>query len=434
MGTMEPTGGDGERMLAVEARLRTEIADIDALLTTHIATALALAPPAAVSLDHAVSLVGTFSQETGIVADAVLGSRQALGFADGTPVNLGNAMFWLHHSFSDSDGATGAPDSFEDDLVARRREAFENGGAYDFASSFHEMDEDDWFDSISTAALLNEMPGNPSFAGGGAILGPDNQMYPIMIPLYRPDGEEGQTYTAGQYNSNARTLGGIDTDWHLIGYETGTARFNDEPGFFEKFFVGGYTWSGGKVSAGPSNAALPYLEFDPRAQPRGNVTEPGMDLSSLDPGGLDIKRYDWVGSNGQRVRVENPVATGKANFRGNVLSLVAAGGHAWHVVGNLDGGRVRAYEVHFEYNPTEGTRRATVTSFQPVGDGSELQPAHNYIDGNGNMREIPANYLPPDGDSVSPGSLVRITEWGDPDIGPIGPGHGSAIDVRGPDS
>ena len=62
-------------------------------------------------------------------------------------------------------------------------------------------------------------------------------------------------------------------------------RFNDEASLFEKFAIGGYAATGGEVSANAAGApSLPYLEFDPLGQPVGRVTEPGMDLSSLDPG------------------------------------------------------------------------------------------------------------------------------------------------------
>ena len=52
-------------------------------------------------LEHSVSLVGTFCTETGIVADAMLGARQALGFADGRPVDLYASIIWLNHSLGD---------------------------------------------------------------------------------------------------------------------------------------------------------------------------------------------------------------------------------------------------------------------------------------------------------------------------------------------
>ena len=111
------------------------------------------------------------------------------------------------------------------------------------------------------------------------------------------------------------------------------------------------------------------------------------------------------------------------------MSIVAATGHAAHVVGNLDNGRSRAYEVHFEYNPTDGRRRATVTTFQPVADGA-LQPAHIYIDESGDMHQRPVRYLLPEDAGASQGSLVQVTEWGDLDIEGIGLGEGPTIDVH----
>ncbi|MFK7918935.1 MAG: hypothetical protein AB8G14_12730 [Ilumatobacter sp.] len=119
MGAGLPIGGDADRLLDVETRLRIEIVDIDNLLTGHIANARALVPDAAVSLEHAASLATTFCQETGIVADAVLGVRQALGFADGTPINLDTVRFWLGHSLTDSDGAVDAPATRFEDLAQR---------------------------------------------------------------------------------------------------------------------------------------------------------------------------------------------------------------------------------------------------------------------------------------------------------------------------
>ena len=69
------------------------------------------------------------------------------------------------------------------------------------------MDEADWLDGYTTTALLNEGE-RPSFVGGGAIMGPDGELYPIMIPMYRPDGPDGPVYSAAHFNPNVRSLGG----------------------------------------------------------------------------------------------------------------------------------------------------------------------------------------------------------------------------------
>ena len=201
-------------------------------------------------------------------------------------------------------------------------------GEFDLGESFEGgvlfSDGSTWRDGL----IEGEYPPEVEFNGGGAILGPDGRVYPIIIPTLTDANGDRFTHRIGDLN-------GYDVGWEPIGYRVGFEQFSNELSFWGKTFVTGAGATGLDIGERIPDDHLAGLQFRFGEPPR---------LGSV-PVGADTSGYVSAGSG----RV------------GSAVDYAVAGVTAFQTFNSLNSNVDRAYEVVFEEHET-GARRATVTT------------------------------------------------------------------------
>jgi len=376
-------------------------------LAAEVSTALGSArlPPRAGTLlselEYELAMLGRVivaTVERVQVADSWWLSRSS-GLAAGVVAEIAERLLW--ESLNDSVGAS----------------AFE-AGPFHFSESFRVMSPGAW-----RAAMT--LPGCESFgpdryyAGGGALLGPDNRLYPIVVPHLVIDDRHHVTIDADVPDTmpSAASLGGADPGWTMVDYRTGIDRIQSEPGTWWKTATGAAVATGLSVALGVDDAQLAgvrlragsaaaYERGTPVASDNGVPDGAGAVLPGREPtvwlvvdgraGEYPISEVpDLPLSPSQRLAAPGPndTALGRIQTAGNVFTLATQTLTGFVTARDLDDGRHRAYEVIFEEN-VDGRRRARVQSFTLEAKqwGAELYGWHLFVDPDGGLRQSPVAY------------------------------------------
>jgi hypothetical protein len=254
------------------------------------------------------------------------------------------------------------------------------------------------------------------YTGGGALRGPDGELYPIVIPHLVTDGGH-FTIDANlpDGHPSAASLGGADPGWRVIGYRTGVEQIRADAGWAWRIATMFAVGTG--LPHGPSidDEHLHSVQLSPGALPTystANSVVPGVSPSpaeanqSISPTALvvvdgrarnvAVDQLDMLRPGVQQAAADAQISTADAartNLTVNATSLGIGLLQGARVAMNMNDSNGRAYEVLFEEND-DGRRRARVQSFalEPKDDGVILASWHLFLDDEGNVLESPASY------------------------------------------
>lgn len=286
------------------------------------------------------------------------------------------------------------------------------------SESFRVMGRGEWRAATGLPGCVAFGPGR-YYAGGGAMSGPDNRLYPIVVPHLAVDDRHHYTIDAdiAETTMSAASLGGADPGWMLVGYRTGVERVQSEPGEWWKVATGAAVATGLSVVPGVDDAQLAgvhlragsaavFLEAMPVVASTSVPEGAGAALAGPEPtvwlvvdgraGEYPISEAsDLPLSRSQRLAVPGgrDTALGRAQAVDNVFALTTQAMSGFVAARDLDRGRHRAYEVIFEEN-IDGRLRARVQTFtlETKQWGTELYGWHLFLDDDGAVRQSPAAY------------------------------------------
>lgn len=233
------------------------------------------------------------------------------------------------------------------------------------------------------------------YVGGGAVRGPDGELWPIVIPQLVAAG--GTTFTIdADLPPNlpaAASLGGVDPGWVLVGYHVGVEEFIEPASPVLATATGLAVASGLAVPPTPDDAALVGVRF--RAGSRPVVLGPVDVRGGSDPSVAELSQSLTSGlvTSEDGEPAPDPVHTGHINLPANAVTLATQALLGASTAIALGGNTRRAYEVLFEAHP-DGRRRSRVQTFhlEARRDGAHLYANHLFVDDEGVLHEANARY------------------------------------------
>jgi hypothetical protein len=272
-----------------------------------------------------------------------------------------------------------------------------DAGVFDLMGSIRTMGAADWRDATIPPGCESFGPGR-YYAGGGMLSGPDGAGYPIVVPHLELD--DGRHYTIDADHDGLRpevaTLGGADPGWEPVGYRTGVARIEPDPGRAWALLAGIAVATGLELRTGGDEGQLVgvHMRAGSRARFAGGPAPSGSGVPSDPGGGVALTRPEptvWltvdgttaqypVGDVAGRRRGGERSRLGRVNTAEQMLSLATGAVAGFVAAGDLRSAGHRAYEVLFETHP-DGRRRARVQTFtlEQGPDGPALYGWHLFI-------------------------------------------------------
>jgi hypothetical protein len=319
-------------------------------------------------------------------------------------------------------------DSLNDEVGATALEA----GVFDLMGSIRTMGTAEWRGATIPPGCELFGPGR-YYTGGGMLSGPDGAGYPIVVLHLDVDG--GGHYTIDADHDGLRpevaTLGGADPGWMTVGYRTGVARIESDPGPGWALLTGIAVATGLDVRTGVGEDRLVgvHMRAGSRARFGGGMVPSGSRVPFDSGGGAALTAPEsnvWMTVDGTTAQYpvsevaglrpgRDRTALGRVNTADHVLSLATGAIAGFVAAGDLRSAGHRAYEVIFETHP-DGRRRARVQSFtlEQGPDGPALYGWHLFVDPDGDLRQSPISYQL--GDSVQPPDLLLASNRHDPDF------------------
>jgi hypothetical protein len=305
-------------------------------------------------------------------------------------------------------------------------------GVFDLMGSIRTMGAAEWRGATIPPGCESFGPGR-YYTGGGMLRGPDDLGYPIVVPHL--EVEDGRHYTIDADHDGLRpevaTLGGADPGWQLVGYRTGVARIESDPGRAWALLAGIAVATGLELRTGGDEGQLVgvHMRAGARARFDGGLAPSGSGVPS-DPGGgaALTKPEPTVWSTVDGTTAQHPAGDvagrrpggdrsrlGRVNTAEQVLSLATGAVVGFVAAGDLRSAGHRAYEVLFETHP-DGRRRARLQTFtlEHGPDGPALYGWHLFVGSDGELRQSPISYQL--GDSVQPPDLLLASNRHDPDF------------------
>ncbi len=340
---------------------------------------------------RAAGLLSEVHRELALVNRVILGTVDDVEAADrwvwSRLLDTGQRLLTRHSeralwvSLTDSDGATAL------DL-----------GVFDLASSFVTIGVADWRGAMIPPGCEGFGTGR-YYSGGGAIRGPDDRLYPIVVPHLEVDREHHYTADAdpGGSTPSVGSLGGGDPGWDLIGYRTGVERIESAPTQWSKIVTGIAVATGLDIGASVDAGQLTGIHLRAGSRAQFSATAPGLTPVDMS-----------VTTDGSAVASpESPVAAG-------LLSLAIGAATGYIAARDLDDRRHRAYEVMFEQH-ADGRLRARVQTFTlEIGArGVGLYGWHLFLDADGDLHQSPISY--PAVESIHPPDVLFAGNPYDPD-------------------
>lgn len=305
------------------------------------------------------------------------------------------------------------------DLAFRNRPAAD----FDLTEDIYTMSRAEWTQTIGHHPELRGI-----YYGGGAVLGPDGEYYPLVIPTV-DIGED-------RYNADRFPTGpgdapsvvnhlGEDPGWTTLGIDAGPLRLGDKPSGWERaaaFFAGtaGYQPLGGQPIRAEGYEAL---DISPNGYPTLNTGEAPVQ-SEAPPSTLpsDPPRVHYIVVEGRLTAVDSGNlqnynrATRRAAAQmgiqptGNTrIGAVGAGADLAVTLGQgavaalrLDDGNNGYYQLVYEQSD-DGDRRAMLRVYSITSSGGEFLIWPSYVAANENneLYGTPMSFKHPDHPVIS---------------------------------
>ena len=311
---------------------------------------------------------------------------------------------------------------------------------FDLSDSLRVMSPGEWRAMMNPPGCASFGPGR-YYAGGGAVLGPDDRTYPVVVPHFVTDDGRHFTIDADVVDggSAAASRGGADQGWSMVDLRTGLERGQAERGGWWELATGAAVATGLSVTDGIDDARLTGVHL--RAGSAATHVDTPPASASIDPseaGGAALAGPEptvWLLVDGRvaeypvgAVPEQQPTATqhkivprlqqtslGRLQLADKALSLATGAATGFVAARHLDHGRHRAYEVIFEQH-ADGRRRARVQTFALEAKqwGTELYGWHLFVDEDGALRQSPMAYQY--GPSVASGTARFAHNPLDPDF------------------
>jgi hypothetical protein len=330
-------------------------------------------------------------------------------------------------------------DALDDDEGATRNEA----APFSLAGAVVPTDSSVWFHAMHDGCVA--FPEGSGYIGGGVVIGPDGEEYPIVIPYLEIDGHVYTSDSDGSGDGVVASLGGADSGWTVVAYRSGIERIVEEPGAID-YLAAAAAGTTGLLHSLPPNDMLPGIVFGPDRPPsyRGDVSAP----AALDPPLYDgelatVPVTMFVNGRIQQVNAEQlanmprdvrraaaRLGVGRPSAAGSVVAggadLAVTFGQGLAFAANLDNQSERAYQVIFEENE-DGRRRARIETYSLSVDADGtvvIHPMHLFVNGDGELSQQPIEYAPytepvilDTSYEVAQGyELPWVTEVGDPEF------------------
>ncbi len=296
------------------------------------------------------------------------------------------------------------------------------------------LDDDTWEELVWGPGGAPECVAG-TYGGGGAILGPDGRLWPIVIPEVEWDDRTIHAIRSDRPHLDPRTLGGTDPGWFTVDRIEGVTRLKDPPGLLGRFGV--FSLGGGFSNFRPRPDLLPNLSIDEHGFPHlhtaaGDATASyqGRDAMSrsdalaegllhperatllvggrqvaVDPRRIshypdDVRRSFHQHRTGNAPRSVAPGAArqrqaGRARSGLDLLEGAASGKQA---VDDLDQSGFVRYQVTYASHP-DGRRRADIRAYRVQQTNTsdpklQVRPMHLHLDGD-RLVETPMGFDDP---------------------------------------
>ena len=304
-------------------------------------------------------------------------------------------------------------------------------GRFSLSDALVRLPRQEWLRTAVLPPDCRSFAPDAAYVGGGAVRGPDGELWPIVIPQYTTEHGRVVSIDADLAvdTPSAATLGGADPNWAVVGYRVGVEQFFDGAGVIERAAVGAGIFTGLRVPPTADDEALVNLRF--RVGSRPFISGPADSHGGSDPSVAEMSQSlpSSVVASIDGEPGPDPVHTGRINLSGNTLTLLTTGLQGIATALTLNGNTRRAYEVIFERHP-DGRRRSRVQTFhlETRADGVYLYANHLFVDDGGVLSEANASYQ--DGPAMWSADAVVAGNGAD-ELRPR-PISGSTIEVQEP--
>jgi hypothetical protein len=323
--------------------------------------------------------------------------------------------------------------TLDDDIGARAIDV----ARFSLAGSLVVLPRHEWSTAVIPPSCRSFGP-ERFYSGGGAVRGPDGELYPIVVPhlgvgneVFTIDGDLG----AG--TPTVATLGGVDPGWVMVGYRAGVEQFHADVGAGWQVATALAGLSGLRLPPVVDDAALSQVVFRPGSRPfllgavdvNGGVEVSGPSIMpSASPSALLLvdgraqyvpvdeidRRRVAVRDAAQQAGVDR-AAAGRIALPNHLLTLAVSAAQGISAALALGNRNQRAYEVVFEQH-VDGRRRARVQTFalEARADGPHLFATHLSIGDDGQLLEQNASYR--SGPTINAPGAVVASNGGDPSV------------------
>lgn len=276
---------------------------------------------------------------------------------------------------------------------------FERPETFELTSAIRTMPNAEWH-TLKRPPGLDWSERGVSYRGGGAVVGFDGELYPLVIAQVSIDG---QIYNADHRvagDTSVRSLLGADPGWELVDYRTGVSQFEKPLSGAAKDFVNVSLMLGTTMAPAVDASALQYVHMEPgmRATLLDAPTALAM-FAAAQPTKPGNSPYGPDLTEGYEPTLPAGPPSPSGTARMNVASMAITAFNGALVGATLDDATYRAWEVSFEHND-DGRRRALMTSYavntSVVEDETVLTLVgwHNFVDESGQLRNVPVSYAP----------------------------------------
>jgi hypothetical protein len=226
------------------------------------------------------------------------------------------------------------------------------------------------------------------YRGSGFIEGPDGRLYPLVAPYVTRDGVEYHAddgLVPGQ--PSVLELDGRDPGWTTLWEDVGVERWREEPGFWQKVFIGVGSTVGG-LPAGSTQSDVEQLVLMPGLEPYFGVAPEQPSTEPTPPPYMVPNAPEFA-----------PPRQPDTMYPGNTAPVAGASGAAMlsqTVAGGLlsDLGSFDAYDVVFQQNAAGEVRALYKRVYVGFDDAGQPYADSVWVTGPENNDHVLINYAP----------------------------------------
>lgn len=282
-----------------------------------------------------------------------------------------------------------------------------------------DMNAGDWVNALQSPDMCLLVEPTPrdahdqlftGYMGGGAVRGPDGELYPLVVPRYYDEGAPNDGWGSSVEGSGPRPedLGGADDGWFVVGRTAGTS--TTQPlATWEKIAIGASGFMGTtSVGDDPRFDLRGALAVDDNGFPRLADAE-----STAGPGKPFADPRDNPTNTPVSAPGFDPSRTGRV---GGAIDVVSGAANSATLLREVDGGEDSRFVLTLEENE-DGRRRAlmrTYEVFEGVDDKTgdpefTIQSRYGFLDEEGDFRE--SNYNIRGSQDVEAPAGVTYRQW-----------------------